>query len=94
MTYKNFALDHFLEACLDIPKIVRIGSAENEKLSSINLRKVSSFLDKNGLKHTFHIVFKFKLFSYIKSIHSCYPSQTFNYFQGKVSDIETYSYTV
>ena len=42
MTYKNFALDHFLEACLDIPKIVRIG-AENEKLSSINLRNVSSF---------------------------------------------------
>ena len=42
MTYKNFALDHFLEGCLEhTPKIVRIGQAGNEKLSSINLKNVS-----------------------------------------------------
>ena len=44
MTYKNFALDHFLEACLEfIPKdnIVRIGKAGSEKLSEVNLRNVS-----------------------------------------------------
>ena len=47
MTYKNFALDHFLEACLEfIPKenIVRIGKADekrSEKLSEVNLRNVS-----------------------------------------------------
>ena len=54
MTYKNFALDHFLEGCLKYnPKIVRIGQAGNEKLSSINLRNVSSFKNKVELKHTF-----------------------------------------
>ena len=41
MTYKNFALDHFLESCLEYtPKIVRIGKAGNEKLAEINLRNV------------------------------------------------------
>ena len=41
MTYKNLALDHFLESSLEYShKIVRIGKAGNESLEGINLRNV------------------------------------------------------
>ncbi|CAB3986193.1 Hypothetical predicted protein [Paramuricea clavata] len=45
MTYKNFALDHFLEACLEhTPNIVRIGRTGSEKLSEHLLGKVYPYL--------------------------------------------------
>ena len=48
MTYKNFALDHFLESCLKYTKnIVRIGKAGNENLAGINLRNVRRILSLN-----------------------------------------------
>ena len=48
MTYKNYALDHFMNMCLEFcPKTVRIGrSNENtlEQVKKINLTQVTILL--------------------------------------------------
>lgn len=47
MTYKNYALDHFLKMCLEYhPNILRIGKSDEnttDQLKEINLRNVIAF---------------------------------------------------
>ncbi|XP_028399862.1 NFX1-type zinc finger-containing protein 1-like [Dendronephthya gigantea] len=61
MTYKNSALDHFLEICLEYtPKVIRIGKAGNENLNRINLKNTPKRGIDDELRQTYNEIIERK----------------------------------